>query len=70
MRMVCVCSIDVTEGQLSITLLYLVCALFGSSFWSYEVHFTFSQISISIRGTPLLLCTYVKAVIMSKSDYL
>jgi len=32
-----VCRIDVTEGQISITLLYLVCALFGSSFWSYEV---------------------------------
>jgi len=31
------CSIDVTEGQLSISLLYIVCALFGSSFWSYEV---------------------------------
>ena len=39
-----VCSIDVTEGQLSITVLYLVCALFGSSFWSYEVHSSFGFI--------------------------
>lgn len=32
-----VCRIDVTEGQISITLLYLICAAFGSTFWSYEV---------------------------------
>ena len=33
------CSLDVTEGQFGISLSYIISALFGSSFWSYEVCF-------------------------------
>lgn len=41
--------IDVTEGQLSIAMLYVISGVFGSSFWSYEL----PGIGIELKMLPL-----------------
>jgi phosphatidylglycerophosphate synthase len=42
--------IDVTEGQISITSLYILTGIFGSSFWSYEL----PAVGLQLKMLPIL----------------